>query len=86
MKANNFEPALSPNHQRSVAVPAVILCLTEGVVYLLAPVYVSQSVSPYFGVVSILAKTVISGFRRHFGLTDTLGLDLIPVSIRCQTK
>ena len=28
----------------------------------------------------------ISGFRRHLGLTDTLGLDLMLVSIRCQTR
>ena len=29
---------------------------------------------------------VISDFRRHFELTDTLGRDLMLVSIRCQTR
>ena len=29
---------------------------------------------------------VISGFGHHLGLTDTLGLDLMLVSIRCQTR
>ena len=29
---------------------------------------------------------VISGFGRHLELTDTLGLDLMLVSIRCQTR
>ena len=29
MKANYFEPALRPNHQRSMADPAVILCLNR---------------------------------------------------------
>ena len=29
IKHNHFEPALRPNHQRSVADPAVILCLNK---------------------------------------------------------
>ena len=29
---------------------------------------------------------VISGFDRHLGLCDTPGLDVILVSIRCQTR
>ena len=29
MKANHFEPALRPNHQRSAADPAVILCFNR---------------------------------------------------------
>ena len=29
---------------------------------------------------------VISGFRCHLGLTDTLGLDLMLVSIQCYTR
>ena len=29
---------------------------------------------------------VASDFRRHFELTDTLGRDLMLVSIRCQTR
>ena len=29
MKANHFEPVLRPNHQRSVADPAFIICLNR---------------------------------------------------------
>ena len=32
------------------------------------------------------ACQVISGFGRHLGLTDTLGLDLMLLSIRCLTR
>ena len=44
LKANHFEPALRPNHQRSVADPAVILCLNK-VSFICLYLFMSHEVS-----------------------------------------
>ena len=45
-----------------------------------------SSVPRVYDVPRLSIADVISGFRRHVGLTDTLGLDVMLVSIRCHTR
>ena len=47
--------------------------------------FVFQS-SGFYNIPRVLIAEVISRFRRHLEVTDTLGLDLMLVSIRCQTR
>ena len=58
-------------------------------VYCVGTIYVAFHSHVFYDVPCVLIADArsfqdfrISGFRRHFGLTDTLGLDLKLVSIR----
>ena len=59
MKANHFEPALRPNHWRSVPDPAVILCLNR-VSFICSYPFMCHEVSHH-----ILEYPFIKSFRSH---------------------